>query len=88
MEVAYWLIGKRIVIEEQQGADRATYGDGLLKKLSKELTSEFGNGFTYANLCNMRQFYKTYPEEKFYTLCRELSWIHNRLIMRVADCSN
>lgn len=56
MVVAYWLIGKRIVIEEQQGADRATYGDGLLKKLSKELTSEFGNGFTYANLCNMRQF--------------------------------
>lgn len=39
MTVAYWLIGKRIVIEEQKGADRAEYGDGLLKKLSKELTS-------------------------------------------------
>lgn len=85
MVTAYWLIGKRIVVEEQKGADRAAYGEKLLKNLSKELTAEFGNGFSYANLSNMRQFYKTYPEEKFYTLCRELSWSHNRLIMRVDD---
>lgn len=86
MVSTYWLIGKRIVVEEQKGADRAEYGDKLLQKLSKELTSEFGNGFSYANLCNMRQFYQTYGDsEIFYTLCRELSWSHNRLIMRVQD---
>lgn len=86
MVSAYWLIGKRIVIEEQKGADKAAYGEGLLKKLSKELTSEFGNGFSYPNLRNMRLFYRTYPDsEIFYTLCRELSWSHNRLIMRVQD---
>lgn len=86
MVSAYWLIGKRIVVEEQKGADKAKYGERVLKNLSKELTAEFGNGFSYANLCNMRQFYQTYPDsEIFYTLCRDLSWSHNRLIMRVQD---
>ena len=86
MVSAYWLIGKRIVVEEQNGSEKAAYGEGLLKKLSKELTAEFGNGFSYANLYNMRQFYITYSnDEIFYTLCRKLSWSHNRLIMRVQD---
>ena len=85
MTAAYWLIGKRIVEEEQHGKERAAYGEGLLKNLSKDLTSEFGNGFSYENLKKMRQFYKTFPDEKWYTLCTQLPWSHNRLIMRVAD---
>jgi len=85
MTMAYWLIGRRIVVEEQQNAARADYGSYLLKKLSKELTAEFGNGFSYANLKNMRQFYKTYSDEIGYTLSSQLPWSHNRLIMRVAD---
>ena len=88
MVTAYWLIGKRIVLEEQKGQDRANYGEKLLKKLSKELTAEFGNGFSYSNLYNMRLFYQTYTDaEKFYTLCINLSWSHNRLIMRVSDAN-
>lgn len=86
MVIAYWLIGRRIVVEEQNGQDRAKYGEGLLKKLSQTLTEEFGGGISYANLRNMRQFYQTYPElEICYTLCSKLSWSHNRLIMRVPD---
>ena len=86
MVAAYWLIGRRIVIEEQNGKDRAQYGEKLLSNLSDKLTVEFGNGFSYANLRNMRQFYRTYPDAEIcYTLCSELSWSHNRLIMRVAD---
>ncbi|MCQ2348268.1 MAG: PDDEXK nuclease domain-containing protein [Paludibacteraceae bacterium] len=87
MVFSYWLIGKRIVQEEQQGAERATYGEQIVKRLSHELTSEFGEGFSYANLKNMRKFYKTYPDEKGYTLCSQLPWSHNRLIMRVDDPS-
>ena len=88
MVTAYWLIGKRIVLEEQKGQDRANYGENLLKNLSKELTAEFGNGFSYANLYNMRLFYQTYTDaEKFYTLCINLSWSHNRLIMRISDAN-
>ena len=86
MVQAYWLVGKRIVLEEQKGDSRAEYGESVLKNLSKELTSEFGNGFSYANLRNMRQFYLTYSNDEIcYTLCSKLSWSHNRLIMRVAD---
>lgn len=86
MTVAYWLIGKRIVVEEQNGADKAAYGEGLLKTLSKELTAEFGNGFSYPNLYKMRQFYMTYCDSEILsTLCIKLPWSHNRLIMRVTD---
>lgn len=84
MVKAYWLIGKKIVEEEQKGEKRAKYGDELLKKLSKQLTHDFGKGFSYANLKNFRQFYLVNTNfEKSYTLCSKLSWSHNRLIMRL-----
>jgi len=86
MVEAYWLIGKRIVKEEQQGEARAKYGHRLLENLSRELIQEFGKGFSYANLRNFRQFYLTYPDQKIcYTLCSKLGWSHHRLIMRISD---
>lgn len=84
MVEAYWLIGKRIVEQEQHGEDRAKYGEGILKELSQSLTVEFGKGFSYPNLRNFRQFYLTYRDfQDCYTLCSKLTWSHNRLIMRV-----
>ena len=50
MVEAYWQIRRRIVEEEQGGQTKATYGEGLLRELSKALTTEFGKGFSYANL--------------------------------------
>lgn len=74
MVEAYWNIGQRIVSEEQNGNERAAYGEAILKELSIALTAEFGKGFSYANLYNMRQFHLTYPDfEIFYTLCRKLT---------------
>jgi hypothetical protein len=84
MVEAYWKIGERIVMQEQKGAERATYGEAVLKELSIALTTEFGKGFSYANLRNFRQFYLTYPDIKIcYTVCSKLTWSHNRLIMRL-----
>jgi len=81
---AYWHVGKRIVEEEQAGKQRADYGSFLIKSLSKELSVEFGKGFSVANLKNFRQFYLTFPDfEKGYTVRSQLSWSHYRLIMRV-----
>ena len=86
MVEAYWLMGKRIVEEEQQGNQRANYGEAILKSLSVELTDEFGKGFSYANLRNFRQFYLTYPDvEICYALRSNLTWTHHRLIMRVEN---
>ena len=84
MVEAYWLIGKRIVEEEQNGEPRAKYGKKLLENLSRSLGNDFGKGFSYANLRNFRQFYLTYPDQEIcYTVCSKLSWSHNRLIMRI-----
>ncbi|WNJ17921.1 PDDEXK nuclease domain-containing protein [Pontibacter sp. G13] len=90
MVEAYWLIGKKIVEQEQAGADRATYGTQLIKRLSQALTEEFGRGFSVANLKNFRQFYLTYPSDgktlgKSYALRSQLTWTHHRLIMREED---
>lgn len=86
MVEAYWKVGERIVLQEQGGESRAAYGEQVLKELSIALIAEFGKGFSYANLRNMRQFYLTYPDiEKCYALRSKLSWTHHRLIMRVEN---
>ena len=86
MVEAYWNIGKTIVIEEQNGNDRAGYGKAIIKTISQELTSEFGKGFSERNLRNFRQFYLTFPETEIWqTLSAKLSWSHFQLIMSVTS---
>lgn len=82
MVEAYWLMGKRIVEEQQQGKERADYGTELLKELSKALTKEFGKGFSVGSLYYYRQFYITFPEI-FATPWRILSWSHYKRLMQV-----
>ena len=84
MVLAYWYIGRRIVLQEQHGVERAGYGEEIIKTLSLKLSAEFGWGVSVAQLWNFRQFYMTFPNENIlYTVCRELSWSHLRLIMRL-----
>lgn len=54
-----WLTGYYIVEYEQHGADRAKYGEGLLKKLAKRLS---GPSLGLASLKSYRKFYQLYPE--------------------------
>lgn len=79
---AYWEIGKSIV-EKQGGNATAEYGTSLLKELAKQMTADFGKGFTVTNLSYMRQFYLAFPNR--HTLCDKLSWSHYRLLMRVEN---
>lgn len=53
-------IGQYIVEYEQKGEARAEYGKAVLKELSKRLTEKFGNGWSYSNLRQIRQFYLVY----------------------------
>jgi len=68
----YWVIGRRIVEYEQKGKERAEYGKALLKRLSIDLTKQFGKGWGEPHLRAIRQFYLIYGDiEKRYTLCSE-----------------
>ena len=55
-------IGRHIIEHEQEGAERAKYGEAILKELATLLTNEFGRGFSLTNLKMMRKFYMTYRE--------------------------
>lgn len=77
----YWHIGERIFNEEQQGKDRADYGEYLIKYLSEQLQPEFGSGFSYRELHRYRQFYRTFPIVD--SLRTQLSWTHYRTLIRI-----
>lgn len=86
MVEAYWLIGRRIVEEEQNGENRAEYGKEVLQTLSIALTNEFGKGYSYRTLREIRQFYLTFPEiEKWRTLFAKLSWSHFQRVLKVSN---
>ena len=54
-----WLTGYYIVEYEQKGADRAKYGEQLLKKLAERLKDK--KTFSYRSLNIYRKFYLAYP---------------------------
>jgi predicted nuclease of restriction endonuclease-like (RecB) superfamily len=86
MVEVYWEIGKRIVEEEQNGESRAAYGKEVLKKLSLELTNEFGKGFSERSLREFRQFYSYFPDlENWRTVFAKLNWSHFQRVLRVSD---
>ena len=60
--IAYWLIGREIVQELQEGEDRADYGRRLLEELSINLKERYGKGFSVTNLQYFRQFHQVYPK--------------------------
>lgn len=80
----YYEIGK-LLVEAQGKEKRAKYGEGLLKKWSKLLSKEYGNGYDYTNLSRMRKLYLTF--KKVGTPCQQfnLSWSHYRYILKFDD---
>ena len=86
MVEAYWKIGQRIVLEEQNGKERAEYGKEIIKSLSVALTAEFGKGFSKRSLWEMRQFYILFSDyQKVRTLFAQLSWSHFAEILYTKD---
>ncbi len=100
MVYTYYEIGRRIVIEEQNGNDRAEYGKHLLHDLADYLTPNFGKGYSADNLKLMRRFYTVYSGDKigetvfpqFENLPSTetgrkfyLSWSHYLKLMRITN---
>ena len=85
-------IGQYIVEEEQRGETRAQYGKQVLQSLATKLTENFGNGWSYSNLRQMRQFYVVYSnltttgcQIDDFTPKFTLSWSHYLLLIRVEN---
>jgi len=81
--ITYWRIGEIIVRYEQNDNIRAEYGVQTLKLLSKELTNEFGRGFSISNLQFMRRFYQEYEIQQ--TVSAKLSWSHFCELLIISD---
>ena len=92
--VRNWLIGWRIVTQEQNGKERAKYGKHVLKLASQTLTEEYGRGFGLTSIKNMRSFYLMFRklqigqaplDESTIPFYPNLSWLHYERLLRVKD---
>jgi predicted nuclease of restriction endonuclease-like (RecB) superfamily len=71
-----WHIGNR-VNQEILKNERAEYGEEVIRKTSRILTSEYGRGYSLTNLFNMVKFSTIFPDLKIVqTLSGKLSWSH------------
>lgn len=55
-----WLVGRRIVEQEQHGKARAQYGKHVIEIASLALTEEFGQGYSQTQIINFRKFYLSF----------------------------
>ena len=79
----YWHVGQRIVEFEQAGKIKAEYGKELLLRLSKDLKTRYGKGFSRSNLQYMRLLYMAYPKRQ--TLSGKLSWSHYVELLSISN---
>jgi predicted nuclease of restriction endonuclease-like (RecB) superfamily len=71
-----WHVGERIR-KEILGQERAEYGKQIVVTLSRQLTVEYGRGFTRDAIFRMIQFVERFPNLKTVTdLSQQLSWSH------------
>ena len=78
----YYNVGK-LLIEAQDGEDRAKYGNGLIKEYSARLTKELGKRYSVTTLKYMRMFYLLYKKSP--TLSDLLSWSHYKELLSISD---
>lgn len=79
----YWQIGQRIFEEEQQGKDRADYGNYLTKFVAEQLEPEYGSGFSKRQIELFRQFYRTFPIAN--AVRSQLGWTHYKMLIRLEN---
>lgn len=82
----YWNIGRMIVEEEQNGENRAKYGEQIIQLLSEKLTRKYGNSYSKRNLQYFRKFYQCFNDFEIVNTCvHNLNWSHFRRLLYVAN---
>jgi predicted nuclease of restriction endonuclease-like (RecB) superfamily len=80
-----WHMGRRLAREHLQGG-RAAYGKQILVTVSRELTADFGRGFSYSEVIRMVQFAQSFADEAIVvTLSQQLSWSHFHALLPIKD---
>ena len=81
MVTLYWSIGERIR-KDILASERAAYGEQIVDALSRQLSEEYGRGFSRPNLFHMIRFAETFLDRKIvYALSRRAprtgNWARN-----------
>ena len=85
LSLLYWQIGKRINEEILQN-QRAEYGKEIVSALSRQLTLDYGTGWSKRQLHHCIRFAEVFSDfEIVHTLCSQLSWSHLRLIIPIEE---
>jgi hypothetical protein len=81
----YWHIGARINQDILKNK-RAGYGNRIIKKLSEQLTANYGRGFNVSSLFKMIRFFKKFPDAQIVsTLSTQFSWSHFEHLTGIED---
>ncbi len=81
----YWRVGQRL-LKEDLHAGRGAYGKQILATVSRELKSEFGDGFSYSSLTRMVRFAEIQADEAIVaTLSQQLGWSHVLALLPIKD---
>lgn len=85
LTMLYWQVGKRMNEENLKG-ERGGYGEEIVVSLARQLSWEYGEGFSVKNLRHMIRFATVYPDEKIVSaLRRQLTWTHFRTVIYIED---
>jgi predicted nuclease of restriction endonuclease-like (RecB) superfamily len=80
-----WHVGCRLLKDNLQDS-RAEYGKRILVTLSRELTTDYGRGFSYAEIARMIQFCQVFPDKGIVAaLSQQLSWSHFHALLPIKD---
>lgn len=85
LTLLYWQVGRRIH-GEILGSQRAEYGEEIVSALSRQLTADYGRGFSAKSLRHMVRFAQAFADEAMVsTLSRQLSWSHLKEVIYLND---
>ena len=81
----YWQIGKRVNSELLQG-QRAEYGKQVIAELAKQLTTEFGKGWSAQQIRHCLRLAEVFSDDQILsTVRRELTWSHIKALIYIDD---
>lgn len=80
--ISYWSIGK-LLVDAQDGEERAKYGKEVIKSWSIELSERYGKGYSYSDLQRYKKFYNLFPIVG--SLSPQLTWTHIRYLLPIKN---